>query len=235
MKEPIGVTHVGFAEALAKGPPPPGNLAVPIFAHGSLVVELYQPVGRDPQKPHTRDEVYFVARGSGSFFDGERRHSVGPGSFLFVPAGQVHRLRTFPRTWLCGWYFMGRRVGRRRKRPKSQVAGTLGRTNSRGVTAQRGASSVREQERSDGRRPQLEWLGFPHSLCCGPTRRRTKARADRGANFPSYVSSTKPRDARPQGKRVKFSLIAPIPPTRYSHCFQMCAISGVHYEMQKAE
>ena len=95
MKESIGVTHVGFTEALAKGPPPPGNLAVPIFAHGSLVVELYQPVGRDPQKPHTRDEVYFVARGSGFFFDGDRRHSIGPGSFLFVPAGQEHRFEDF--------------------------------------------------------------------------------------------------------------------------------------------
>lgn len=28
--------HVSLAEALVKGPPPPGNLAVPVFAHGSL-------------------------------------------------------------------------------------------------------------------------------------------------------------------------------------------------------
>src|SRR5438094_6358105 len=67
------VVHVGLADAISKGPPPPGNLAVPIFSHGSLVVELYTPVGHDPQKPHTRDEVYFVTRGSGLFFDGERR------------------------------------------------------------------------------------------------------------------------------------------------------------------
>ena len=37
------------------------------------------------RKPHTRDEVYFVTRGSGLFFDGEQRHSVMAGSFLFVP------------------------------------------------------------------------------------------------------------------------------------------------------
>ena len=95
MKESNGVTHVSFLDAVAKGPPPPGNLAVPVFAHGSLVVELYQPVNYDPQKPHTRDEVYFVARGMGFFFDGERRHSIGPGSFLFVPAGQEHRFEDF--------------------------------------------------------------------------------------------------------------------------------------------
>ena len=89
------VVHVGLAEALTKGPPPPGNLAVPVFARGSLVVELYTPVGHDPQKPHTRDEIYFVSRGRGLFFDGARRHAVETGSFLFVPAGQVHRFEDF--------------------------------------------------------------------------------------------------------------------------------------------
>ena len=89
------IVHVSFTDALAKGPPPSGNLAVPIFSHGSLVVELYTPVGQDPQKPHARDEVYFVARGKGLFFDGAQRHSVEAGSFLFVPAGHLHRFEDF--------------------------------------------------------------------------------------------------------------------------------------------
>jgi mannose-6-phosphate isomerase-like protein (cupin superfamily) len=89
------IVHVSLADALSKGPPPPGNLAVPIFSHGSLAVELYSPVGQDPQKPHTRDEVYFVTRGKGFFFDGEQRHSIEAGSFIFVPAGQVHRFEDF--------------------------------------------------------------------------------------------------------------------------------------------
>lgn len=67
MKESSGITHVSFADAVAKGTP----------------------------SPHTRDEVHFVARGEGFFVDGERRHSVGPGSFLFVPAGQEHRFEDF--------------------------------------------------------------------------------------------------------------------------------------------
>lgn len=37
------VAHVSLTDAILKGPPPPGNLAVPIFAHGSLEVEMYQP------------------------------------------------------------------------------------------------------------------------------------------------------------------------------------------------
>ena len=92
---PGGAAHFGLSEALTKGPPPPGNLAVPIFSHGTLVVELYTPTVHDPQKPHTRDEIYFVARGHGLFFDGESRSRIQVGSFIFVPAGQIHRFEDF--------------------------------------------------------------------------------------------------------------------------------------------
>ena len=95
MKPPAAIIHASLAEALSKGPPPAGNLAVPIFSHGSLTVELYTPKGHDPQKPHSRDEIYFVARGKGRFFDGTREHAVEPGSFMFVPAGQPHRFENF--------------------------------------------------------------------------------------------------------------------------------------------
>jgi mannose-6-phosphate isomerase-like protein (cupin superfamily) len=103
----VKCAHVSLAEALAKGPAPAGNLAVPIFAHGSLVAELYTPQGRDPQTPHRRDEVYVVSRGSGKFFDGERRHEVGPGSFLFVAAGQVHRFEDFSEDFAVWVFFYG--------------------------------------------------------------------------------------------------------------------------------
>lgn len=95
MSSATETTLVSLAEALKKGPPPPGNLAVPIFSHGTLAVELYTPAGKDPQKPHTRDEIYFVARGRGLFFDGEQKHAIEPGSFIFVPARQVHRFEDF--------------------------------------------------------------------------------------------------------------------------------------------
>src|SRR5438128_6726046 len=107
MKTSMRIVHVSLAEALAKGPPPAGNLAVPIFSHGSLVVELYTPVGHDPQKPHTRDEVYFVTRGKGLFFDGEQRRAVEPGSFLFVPAGHTHRFEDFSSYCVVGVCFSG--------------------------------------------------------------------------------------------------------------------------------
>src|SRR5436190_7093196 len=107
MKTSTRIVHVGLADAMSKGPPPSGNLAVPIFSHGSLVVELYTPAGRDPQKPHTRDEVYFVIRGAGFFFDGERRHSIEAGSFLFVPAGQIHRFEDFSSDFVVWVVFYG--------------------------------------------------------------------------------------------------------------------------------
>ena len=103
---------MSFAEALAKGPPPAGNLAVPIFAHGSLEVELYTPPGTgDPQKPHSRDEVYVVARGSGVFFDGVARHAVEAGAFLFVAAGQEHRFEAFTADFTLWVFFYGPKAG----------------------------------------------------------------------------------------------------------------------------
>ena len=95
MKTPGRTTQFTLAEALTKGPPPPGNLAVPIFSHGSLVVELYTPQGHDPQKPHSRDEIYFVARGKGLFFDGTNHRPIEAGSFMFVGAGENHRFESF--------------------------------------------------------------------------------------------------------------------------------------------
>jgi mannose-6-phosphate isomerase-like protein (cupin superfamily) len=99
--------HVSLAEALTKGPPPAENLAVPIFGHGSLAVELYTPSGHDPQSPHDRDEVYVVAGGTGTFFDGSHRHAVAPGSFLFVAAGQPHRFEDFSADFVVWVFFYG--------------------------------------------------------------------------------------------------------------------------------
>ena len=113
MKTDSKCVHYSFSLASSKGPPPPGNLAVPIFSHGSLVVELYTPRGHDPQKPHTRDEIYFVTRGNGFFFDGEQRYAVESGSFLFVPAGHVHRFEDFSSDFSIWVAFYGPEGGER--------------------------------------------------------------------------------------------------------------------------
>ncbi|MCW3095224.1 MAG: Cupin 2 conserved barrel domain protein [Chthonomonadaceae bacterium] len=109
MMEPSSVTtaHIDIADALRQGPPRQGNLAVPIFAHGTLAVELYTPQGDDPQQPHERDEVYVVARGTGLFFDGTDRRAVEAGTFLFVAAGQVHRFEEFSADFAVWVFFYG--------------------------------------------------------------------------------------------------------------------------------
>ena len=105
--------HVTLLEALSKGPPPEGNLAVPIFGHGSLEVEMYRPERIDSQTPHDRDEVYLVARGTSWFSDGERRYYIEVGSFVFVAAGQPHRFEEFSSDFACWVLFYGPRGGER--------------------------------------------------------------------------------------------------------------------------
>jgi mannose-6-phosphate isomerase-like protein (cupin superfamily) len=83
------------AEALARLPGPQGERFVTVFEHGSLLVEVYAPRGADPQKPHTRDEVYVVVEGSGEFLVGESRQGFGPGDLLFAAAGETHRFENF--------------------------------------------------------------------------------------------------------------------------------------------
>jgi mannose-6-phosphate isomerase-like protein (cupin superfamily) len=78
-----------------------------VFEHGSLQTELYSPQGTDPQTPHTRDEVYLVARGSGSFRLGSETTRFGPGDFLFVPAGVEHRFERFSDDFLTWVLFYG--------------------------------------------------------------------------------------------------------------------------------
>ncbi|GLR15966.1 hypothetical protein GCM10007940_05810 [Portibacter lacus] len=74
-----------------------------VFKHGSLVVEMYQPDKVDLQSPHTRDEVYIIAAGSGAFVHNEVMKRVEKGDFLFVPAGDEHRFVDFSNdfsTWV---------------------------------------------------------------------------------------------------------------------------------------
>ena len=89
--------HFAFdwREALARLPTPDGKRFTMVFEHGSLALELYAPRGDDPQKPHTRDEVYFVIAGTGWFIAGEERMRFGPGDVFFMPAGAPHRFENF--------------------------------------------------------------------------------------------------------------------------------------------
>jgi mannose-6-phosphate isomerase-like protein (cupin superfamily) len=81
--------------AMAKLPGPDGERFATVLEHGTMEVEVYAPRGSDPQEPHTRDELYFVVRGTGEFVNGPEWHPFGPGDALFVPAGVEHRFEGF--------------------------------------------------------------------------------------------------------------------------------------------
>lgn len=94
-------------EALSKLPTPDGKRFATIFEHGSLAVEIYAPVGSDPQQPHTRDEVYFVASGSGEYVCAETRQPFAPTDLLFAAAGAVHRFENFTHDLVVWVLFYG--------------------------------------------------------------------------------------------------------------------------------
>jgi len=90
--------RVSVAEALEKLPGANGERYATVLEHGSLDIEIYAPRGRDPQKPHTRDEVYFVVQGRGEF---------APGDVLFVPAHEEHRFESFTEDLVVWVMFYG--------------------------------------------------------------------------------------------------------------------------------
>jgi mannose-6-phosphate isomerase-like protein (cupin superfamily) len=87
--------HISVANALRRLAANTGARSVTLFEHGTLQIKLYAPRGHDPQTPHTRDELYVVAQGSGEFFDGTARRAFQVGDCLFAPAGSAHRFEDF--------------------------------------------------------------------------------------------------------------------------------------------
>lgn len=65
------------------------HLCVPALSIGTYSIAAG---GTDDQLPHFEDEVYIVTTGKGMFIDGlGAKIPVGPGSVLFVGAGEEHR------------------------------------------------------------------------------------------------------------------------------------------------
>ncbi len=92
--------------ALQRLPGQGGERFAEIFRHGTLQVEVYAPRGTDPQQPHTRDELYIVMAGQGTFYNNGARTPFQPGDVLFVPAGVEHRFEDFSDdfvTWVVFW------------------------------------------------------------------------------------------------------------------------------------
>lgn len=88
-----------------------GRASALLLRHGTMSLRWYAPQGHDPQAPHTQDEIYVVAAGTGTFALGRdegslERTSFNEGDAIFVPAGWVHRFEGFSddfATWVVFW------------------------------------------------------------------------------------------------------------------------------------
>lgn len=99
--------QVTFPEALAMVPTDEERKFATVFEHGTLKVEMYTPKGTDHQKPHSRDEVYVVARGKGEFVYEDQRVKFSAGDFLFAPAEVEHRFENFSSDFATWVMFYG--------------------------------------------------------------------------------------------------------------------------------
>lgn len=78
-----------------------------LFKRNNVEVEIYQPVGHDPQQPHWCDEIYVIISGTGQFRNGEDRNPFKPGDLMYVPAGVEHRFENFSEDFATWVVFFG--------------------------------------------------------------------------------------------------------------------------------
>ncbi len=100
-------TKATIEEMLKKIPGSKGEQYATAMKHGTLHVLIYSPKEIDTQKPHDKDEVYVVLRGTGTFFDGTKRNSFKAGDVLFVPAKTEHRFENFTNDFVTWVIFYG--------------------------------------------------------------------------------------------------------------------------------
>ena len=81
------------------------------FSHGTMQLGLYAPRENDPQTPHSQDELYFVASGSGVFFNNGERVAFNEGDALFVAAGVEHSFEDYSNDFVAWVVFWGPQGG----------------------------------------------------------------------------------------------------------------------------
>jgi mannose-6-phosphate isomerase-like protein (cupin superfamily) len=81
------------------------------FASDSLSTGIYVlPAGGvDTQKPHRRDEVYYIVRGTAKLTVDQEEHPVEAGSVIFVKAGVDHRFHSITEELEVLVFFAGAR------------------------------------------------------------------------------------------------------------------------------
>jgi mannose-6-phosphate isomerase-like protein (cupin superfamily) len=110
---PSGALKRTLRQGMAALPGPHGERSVAVLEHGTLQLKVYAPRVTDPQQPHTRDELYVVAQGSGEFVSADQRISFVAGDALFIAAGKAHRFEKFSDDFAVWVMFYGPEGGER--------------------------------------------------------------------------------------------------------------------------
>jgi len=91
----VSATKTGFYDlsSLAKSQASSGKryqefLRIPAMSAGIYVLPAG---GKDPQKPHFQDELYYVVKGKARFKAENEDREVSAGSLIFVGVGVEHR------------------------------------------------------------------------------------------------------------------------------------------------
>jgi mannose-6-phosphate isomerase-like protein (cupin superfamily) len=90
-------------------PVPDGRRSAEVFRDGDLEVRMAASPTRGPQVPHDRDELYFVASGSGLYRVEDTVTPVGPGDLLFAAAHAPHGFENFSADFAVWVVFYGPR------------------------------------------------------------------------------------------------------------------------------
>ncbi len=92
MTQPKTLTKVSDLDGV---PFPPGRVSKLVFDDGNVELRHFAPKGVDNQKPHDRDELYFVISGTSQFQRNAEKVTCRPGDVLFVAAHEEHRFSDF--------------------------------------------------------------------------------------------------------------------------------------------
>jgi mannose-6-phosphate isomerase-like protein (cupin superfamily) len=107
MKGKVMSDRLTTSNALNKLAATAGKEFITLLKHGSLKIEIYKPDKIDNQMPHSKNEIYVIVSGSGTFVKGEEKQPFEPGEILFVPAFVEHHFEDFSKDFATWVLFYG--------------------------------------------------------------------------------------------------------------------------------
>jgi mannose-6-phosphate isomerase-like protein (cupin superfamily) len=103
--------HASIEDAVQQLEKESGQHFTVVLRQGNMSVEYYAPRQTDTQRPHSQDEIYVIASGTGEFIRGGESVPFKTGDVLFVPAAMEHRFENFSTDFATWVIFYGETGG----------------------------------------------------------------------------------------------------------------------------